>query len=47
MILGIMTDLAPYDPPESDNCTTPARTCRRHGCFQTSGVYVGSLSRPS
>lgn len=29
----------------NDNCTTPARTCRRHACNNTSGVYVGSLSR--
>ena len=27
---------------EPDDCTTPARTCRRVACRQTSGVYVSS-----
>jgi hypothetical protein len=27
---------------DPDDCTTPARTCRRLGCRQTSGIYVSS-----
>lgn len=26
---------------KDDMCTTPAKTCRRHACKDTSGIYVG------
>lgn len=26
---------------KDDMCTTPAKTCRRHACKNTSGIYVG------
>lgn len=43
VLLNVMMDW--NNDGGNDNCTTPARTCRRHACNNTSGVYVGSLSR--
>lgn len=43
VLLNVMADLD--EDGGNDNCTTPARTCRRHACNNTSGIYVGYPSR--
>ena len=36
----IMDLLNAMKPSQPDDCTTPAKTCRRVACVNTSGVYV-------
>ncbi|KAK1830841.1 hypothetical protein QBC39DRAFT_409320 [Podospora conica] len=39
VLVNVMADLD-NNGVDNDNCNTPARTCRRHACKNTSGVYV-------